>query len=145
MKGGISVYSAVDLSKYIVTMCVNDGCPITNLQLQKILYYTQKDYLDRGCQAFSDPIEAWKFGPVVREAYYYFCGNGAMPIFSKYDTTIKDEDKVYIDPIVCEKRNLDPWELVDDTHKPGHAWAIVFNNGLGYRKIINHDLIRNHG
>lgn len=145
MKGGICVYSAVDLSKYIVTLCVNEDSPITNLQLQKILYYIQKDYLDRGDAAFSDPIEAWKFGPVVREAYYYFCGYGAMPIFSKYDITIKDEDKTFIDPIVRKKRALDPWDLVGDTHKPGKAWATVFDGGLGNKKIISNTLIRNNG
>ena len=139
------MYSAVDLSKYIVTMCVNEGSPITNLQLQKILYYIQKDYLDRGDAAFSDPIEAWKFGPVVREAYYYFCGNGAMPIFSKYDVIIEEKDKVHVDPIVREKRELDPWDLVGDTHRPNKAWAIVFNGGLGNKKIISNDLIRVRG
>lgn len=139
------MYSAVDLSKYIVTMCVNDGCPITNLQLQKILYYIQKDYLKRGSAAFSDPIEAWKFGPVVREAYYFFCGNGAMPIFSRYDTTIELEDKVYIDPIIREKRALNPWELVGKTHRPGRAWAIVFDEGRGNKTIIDNDLIRDKG
>lgn len=145
MKGGISVYSAVDLSKYIVTMCVNEGSPITNLQLQKILYYIQKDYLDRGDQAFSDPIEAWKFGPVVREAYYYFCGYGAMPIIGKYDVIIDESDKAHIDPLVRQKRSLDPWDLVGDTHQPGRAWAIIFAGGRGNKKIISNELIRSNG
>ena len=65
-------YSAVELSKYIVTKCANDKCPITNLQLQKILYYIQKDYLSRNELAFDDLFEAWQFGPVIRQVYYYF-------------------------------------------------------------------------
>ena len=135
-------YSAVELSKYIVTKCANDKCPITNLQLQKILYYIQKDYLSRNELAFDDLFEAWQFGPVIRQVYYYFCGNGAMPIISKYDTVIDKSDRCHVDPIVEEKRKLDPWDLVEDTHKQGRAWSKVFNHGQGNKHIIDNDLIR---
>lgn len=138
-------YSAVELSKYIVTKCANDKCPITNLQLQKILYYIQKDYLSRNELAFDDLFEAWQFGPVIRQVYYYFCGNGAMPIISKYDTVIDKSDRCHVDPIVEEKRKLDPWDLVEDTHKQGRAWAKVFNHGQGNKHIIDNDLIRRLG
>lgn len=138
-------YSAVELSKYIVTKCANDKCPITNLQLQKILYYIQKDYLSRNELAFDDLFEAWQFGPVIRQVYYYFCGNGAMPIISKYDTVIDKSDRCHVDPIVEEKRKLDPWDLVEDTHKQGRAWSKVFNNGQGNKHIIDNDLIRRLG
>ena len=59
------MYTAINLSKYIVFKCIEDGHPISNLQLQKILYYIQKDFLCRDDLAFSDDIEAWQFGPVV--------------------------------------------------------------------------------
>lgn len=68
------MYNAIDLSKYIVSKCVTDGHPISNLQLQKILYYIQKDFLQRDEVAFSDNIEAWQFGPVVPNVYYHYCG-----------------------------------------------------------------------
>lgn len=139
------VSSAIDLSKYIVTKCANDKCPITNLQLQKILYYIQKDYLSRNELAFDDLFEAWQFGPVIRKVYYYFCGNGAMPIISKYDTVIDKSDRCHVDPIVEEKRKLDPWDLVEDTHKQGRAWSKVFNNGQGNKHIIDNDLISRLG
>ena len=139
------VSSAIELSKYIVTKCANDKCPITNLQLQKILYYIQKDYLSRNELAFDDLFEAWQFGPVIRKVYYYFCGNGAMPIISKYDTVIDKSDRCHVDPIVEEKRKLDPWDLVEDTHKQGRAWSKVFNNGQGNKHIIDNDLISRLG
>ena len=50
------MYNAIDLSKYIVSKCVKDGHPVSNLQLQKILYYIQKDFLQRDEIAFSDNI-----------------------------------------------------------------------------------------
>ena len=39
------MYVALDLSKYIISKCVRDGHPISNLQLQKILYYIQVYFL----------------------------------------------------------------------------------------------------
>ena len=80
------MYKAIDLANYIVEKCIKDDNPITNLQLQKILYFIQKDFLKRGTRAFSDDIEAWKFGPVVPNVYFYFCGFGAMPISISRDT-----------------------------------------------------------
>jgi uncharacterized phage-associated protein len=136
------MYSAIHLSKYIVSKCVSDGHPISNLQLQKMLYYIQKDYLSRDDQAFSDDIEAWQFGPVVPEAYYRFCGFGAMPITIAYDVTINPEDAEKIDPVVEEKRRLNPWDMVTETHKPNGAWDQIYKNGLGNRHVIPIELIK---
>lgn len=138
-------YTALDISKYVVTKCTAESCAITNLQLQKILYYIQKEYLAKGSAAFGDPIEAWKFGPVVREVYYYFCGYGAMPIVADYDFMPEPADRSIIDKIVCEKRVLDPWQLVEDTHKHDKAWALTFKDGEGNKTIIDNELIRTHG
>jgi len=140
------MYDAVELSKYIVTKCVNEDCPISNLQLQKILYYIQKGFLKRadGKAAFIDEIEAWQFGPVVPSVYYYFCGFGAMPISRKYmDCGIEEsEDKNLIDSIVITKRKLNPWEMVAETHKENGAWDMTYQNGKGNHKVISVDLIR---
>ena len=104
------MYKAIDLANYIVEKCIKDDNPITNLQLQKILYFIQKDFLKRGTRAFSDDIEAWKFGPVVPNVYFYFCGFGAMPISISRDTVPNlTSDKNIIDNIVEAKRKLDPW------------------------------------
>ena len=56
------MYVALDLSKYIISKCVRDGHPISNLQLQKILYYIQVYFLKHDNIAFPDAIEAWTCG-----------------------------------------------------------------------------------
>lgn len=139
------MYQAIVLAKYIITKCVNDECPISNLQLQKILYYIQKYYVKHNNQAFVDDIEAWQFGPVVPAVYYRFCGFGAMPITSRYDETILPKDQFMVDPIVEEKRILYPWNMVNDTHKPGGAWAKTYQNGKGNGKVIPLSLIKDVG
>lgn len=140
------MYTAMDLSKYIVSKCIDDCNMITNLQLQKILYYIQKEFLNRGEVAFSDAIEAWQFGPVVPEVYYHFCTFGAMPISVIYDRyCINSADTEVIDSIVEEKRKLNPWDMVAETHKVNGAWDQIYQNGLGNHKVIPNNLIKAEG
>lgn len=138
---------ALELSKYIVSKCVNDKDPITNLQLQKILYYIQYEFLsNRNEPIFSDDIEAWAFGPVVPDVYYYFSFFGAKFIntmFNNYEEIIKDNFiRNIIDNIVEEKRKLNPWDMVKDTHKTGKAWDLIYNDKNKIKKIIPIDLIK---
>ena len=45
MADGDDMYSALDIAKYIISKCNRENCPISNLQLQKILYNLQKAFL----------------------------------------------------------------------------------------------------
>lgn len=124
--------SASELSRYIVDKCIADGNPVTNMQLQKILYYIQKEFIKNGSQAFSDSIEAWVWGAVIPNVYYDFCGFGSMPISFNYSNVIElntDDSKV-INKIIEEKRSLNPWDLTDK------CWEKVYNNGKGDHAII---------
>ena len=71
--------SAIDLAKYVVWYTDKQGVPITNLKLQKLLYYIQGAHLrELGRVLFHDVIEAWEYGPVVRSVYIHYCGYGAL-------------------------------------------------------------------
>lgn len=137
------MYKAMDLSAYIVSKCIKENCPISNLQLQKILYYIQKAFLDKDSLAFSDDIEAWQFGPVVPNVYDHYCGYGAMPIsFSSIEYEVGSQDKQLIDSIVESKRILAPWDLVEETHKKDGAWDRIYKDGLGAHEVIPVELIK---
>lgn len=140
------LYRAINISKYIVNKCIDDKYPISNLQLQKILFNLQKEFLKNNIQLFSDDFEAWRFGPVIPYVYYYFCANGAMPITDKEnDIQISDDIKAYIDRIVETKRILKPWDLVMETHKPKGAWDKIYASGTGNKKTIPVALIQKAG
>lgn len=143
----ITKYSALDIAKYMVEKCADSGSPISNLQLQKILFYIQKEYINEGALLFDDLFEAWKFGPVIPKVYYSFCEFGGMPIvpLTDYDVELDSKTKNKIDPIIEEKCQLLPWDLVAATHKLGGAWDKTFDNGKGNRSIISNDLIREAG
>ena len=145
------MYPVLELAKYIVSKCIKDRCQISNLQLQKILYYIQREFLQMfGNPAFPESIEAWPFGPVVPEVYYYFCGSGAMRIGLCDEPTeeiqsMPEEYRRIIDSIVESKRNLNPWDMVSETHKMGGAWDSVYRGGYGNRSTISIRQIRELG
>lgn len=137
------MYKAIEIAKYVVSKCYEDGYPISNLQLQKILYFIQKTYLQKhNHPLFQESIEAWQFGPVVPTVYYFFCFYGSMKITIIYQTNLDSNDQKIINDIVQKKRLVNPWDLVEETHVLNGAWDRTYQNGLGNKKIISHDLIR---
>ena len=57
------------------------GDALTNLKLQKLLYYAQGFHLASfGAPLFGEQIEAWEHGPVVPELYRSLKQHGAEPI-----------------------------------------------------------------
>jgi uncharacterized phage-associated protein len=62
--------TASDLAKHIIDSFASKGESITNLKLQKLLYYTQAWHLAlHGRVFFNDRIEAWVHGPVVPSVF----------------------------------------------------------------------------
>lgn len=145
---GDNVKNALDLSKYIIGLCTADRKPISNLQLQKILYYIQREFLKRGREAFSDEIHAWQFGPVVPKVYNNYCAFGSRTISMTYPLKIEgytSGEISLVNRIVRVKREKNPWELVRETHKCGSAWNIIYSKYGNTNAIIPKELIEKVG
>ena len=138
-------YEAVHIAKYIINKCTIDQHPISNLQLQKILYCIQRYFLKNDMLAFDDDFEAWQFGPVIPEVYYLFCGFGAIRIRMKYDLDIGSDYAALINPIIERKRLLNPWDWSEDINATGKAWDKVYSNGSGNDKVIPKQIVKNIG
>lgn len=136
--------TATEMAHYIVDKCTRDGAPVSNLQLQKILYYLQKTFLKNNDELFEDDFVAWQFGPVVEEVYYEYCSFGSMPIRRVYLVNINVNPRT-INPIIEEKRSLNPWEMVAETHKKNGAWDMTYLGGKGNGQIIAKKLIAEKG
>ena len=67
-------YNAIDIAKKIICMTdVEHGDSVTNLKLQKLLYYMQGFHLAFfGVPFFNEAIEAWTYGPVVPVVFQEF-------------------------------------------------------------------------
>lgn len=123
------MYSALDIATYVINKSYEEGYPISNLKLQKILYFIQGYTLsikDEAC--FSDRIEAWNYGPVVPNVYKKFKIFGANNIPSigriendevidESNKNIDIQDKIIIDAVLKLLRKYSAGALVDITHK----------------------------
>ena len=146
------MYPVLEIAKYIVSKCIKDDKRITNLQLQRILYCVQRDFLQKfGKPAFSEPIVACPFGAVIPEVYYEFGGSGAMPISlspEPEETVIQSisiKERELIDSIIENKRALAHWDLSHETNKNGGAYDTVYADGAGNNEIIPTKLIQTLG
>ena len=79
---GDTMAKALDVARYIIQYSNDRNYGVSNLRLQKLLYFVQAvslAYSDQGC--FEDEIEAWELGPVVPAVYreYKCYGNGSIP------------------------------------------------------------------
>lgn len=140
--------TALRLSHYIVDKCTKDGEPVSNLQLQKILYFLQSVYCraTRGSLLFPDEFEAWPYGPVLHCVYdEYSCFGGGVieetyPVFETRLGVSSDVIKFLDDGIESLRRKY-PWDLVRLSHAEGSPWKQVYQNGKGYKQPIPNSMI----
>lgn len=130
-------YSAIEIAKYIVGYCNHKGKPISNLKLQKILYYVWVNYYrDHAKPLFDEEFCAWQFGPVIPEVYFQFSSFAGIPIRRNYETNVNSADSKIIDRIIDKYAKYSAAQLVDKTHKKGGPWDVVYHGGTGLRKVI---------
>ena len=137
------LYSAIDIAKYIVNYCTKKQRPVSNLKLQKMLYFTWIDYYRKTKNAlFIDDICAWQLGPVVPETYYEFCSYAGTPIVKTFDVNLSSEDFSCINQIIDSYITVPASVLVKKKKKKGGAWDRVYQDGLGNRNVIPFTLIQ---
>lgn len=120
---------------------------LTNLKLQKLLYFAQVEHIkETGEKLFPEKIEAWKYGPVVRDVYSWLAGCGPY-VITEFDvqledtSQIDDETKRFLDKIWDKYKNSSAWALVQLTHRSGSAWDQTFKNGAGEKMEISPELM----
>lgn len=136
-------YSAIEVANFIIDTCTRNNDPISNLRLQKLLYFIWVDYYrETNNYLFLDNMQAWQLGPVIPEVYYEYCAYGGKPINLLCVTSIVADDADILIRLIEKYRLVPVSTLVERTHMPDTAWYKVYNNGAGNRKVIPFWLIR---
>lgn len=135
------MYSALTIARYIIDRETAQNRPVSNLRLQKLLYFIQAKFLiSKGTPCFNDSIEAWDFGPVVPIVYHQFkfYGSSSIPCISEHTNTVKiaSEDKQLIDTTLDQCAKYSTSSLVSITHQQ-QPWLNSYNN-LFDKTISNH-------
>lgn len=135
-------YKALDIARYIINYSCEIERKITNLKLQKLLYYVQAEFLvSKNERCFDDEIVSWDYGPVVISVYDEFKYSGRMELqkqenyktieFDENIQNIKMYDKRFDDSYIFEK-DKELIKKVVDSYKDKDAFYMV-------RKTHNED------
>ena len=137
------VSDAKSIAQYIVNYFINANAPVSNLQLQKLLYFSWIDYYQKkkGAYLFDESFVAWPLGPVVLSAYYDFCAYGAEPIFRCRPVSLSGLDTKTLDTCLARFKGWAAYDLVSKSHRKGGAWDSVYQGGKGRDRVIDFELI----
>jgi len=131
---------ALDVAKYFLYKANSSGDLISNLKLQKLLYYAQAWYLVNFKKEvlFEDAIEAWDLGPVVPSVYHYFKDFRHTPIDCDVKSStilgkVRGKDREYLDEFYNKFIRYTATDLVNMSHNE-KLWKTAFKNQI---KIIN--------
>lgn len=120
---------AESVANYIIGYALKIEHPVSNLQLQKILYYIQVHFLrTTGVSFFKDNIEAWLIGPVIPNVYYQYAAFGPAPItiFNETDIDLEPKEQEKLNQIIRDKSVLSPWDMLKDIHQEGKPWQLYY-------------------
>ena len=113
--------SALDVAKAFLQLSDSDaGDVMTNLKLQKLVYYAQGFSLAlHNRPLFEERIVAWEHGPVVAELYHEFktFGKNQVEVDSEIaEGTFTDEQMELLSEVNQVYGQFSAWKLRDMTH-----------------------------
>ena len=122
----------LDVAQYFLARAELAGEPITILKLQKLVYYAYGHTLGcTGRELFTEKIEAWPYGPVVRSVYEHYVDYGASPLTVADQPQLKDippEVAVILDAVCNRYMPMNPWNLMQRTHEE-KPWRMAYREG----------------
>ena len=134
-------YNAIDIAKKIICKTdVEHGDTLSNLKLQKLLYYMQGFHLAFFDEPFfNESIEAWTYGPVVPVVFQEFKRykkRSINPDNYHDDLVLTDDEQQMFDMVYSEYNRYSAVALMNMTHTEG-PWK---NHGIG--DVITNEELR---
>ncbi|WP_270788320.1 Panacea domain-containing protein [Weissella cibaria] len=133
--------------------------PLTNLKLQKVLYFIQGWSLTEfEAPIINEPFEKWKYGPVIRSVYREFKSQGADELVNpmgiakienndvKFETPmLKDDDLekgIELENLINKLLQNPVSDLVRETHReaPWKDSKVDIENGISDLKYTNDEI-----
>lgn len=122
-------YDALEIAEYIIERCNQNHLPITNLKLQKILYFVQAQFMVQfGTPCFYNIMQAWDYGPVVPDVYhkYKVYGNTNIPSCGNKSYDFEIDEQQTLNDIIDRASEYSASRLVEITHNQS-PWIDAYN------------------
>ncbi len=134
-------YDPRAVANLLLDLADQEGLPISNLALQKLLYFAHGHFLIRtGQPLVQGGFEAWTYGPVHPAVYQAFKAEGDRPVQARAQgrNVMTGEARALSAPLDPQVRrqllevlrsygHLSPGRLVDISHAPRGPWATIVN------------------
>ena len=115
------------IAKYIVGYYSKLEQPISNSQLQKILYFCWIDYYRAERKyLFNEPFIAWTLGPIIKSVYLEYCHNGGFKIFDPKAHCSDRLNKAVIDVTLKKYIGWSLNDLLEELRRTNSAWQKFF-------------------
>jgi uncharacterized phage-associated protein len=137
------------VANFVIKLAKEDGKKITNLSLQKIIYFINGLYLTRfSNNLISGYFEAWRFGPVHPMLYDSFKEFGPdsietfayrVDLMTGEKSEVEIPESIYLQSVLKDFArpylNMSAGRLVDLSHSKGSPWDVLTRTELdGERK-----------
>jgi uncharacterized phage-associated protein len=114
-------YSALTVAKHFLSIPDEDaGELVSNLKLQKLLYYAQGHALGMNGKddpLFADKVYAWKHGPVVKSVYNHYANFGAGALPHEARPRLDSDTTDFLNEIYRVYGRFSAWALREMTHR----------------------------
>lgn len=115
------MYKAKQIAQWFINKSIeevaNGGEYITNLKLQKLLYYSQGCYgAIHGTKLFEENIYNWAHGPVVKEVYHEFKRFGDSGIDELNEVKVDEQAEAVLLEVNKVFGRYSAWALRNMTH-----------------------------
>jgi uncharacterized phage-associated protein len=142
--------SSFAIANYFIWKAAEEKVPLTPMKLIKLVYLAHGWSLGlTGKPLLREPIEAWKFGPVIESLYHAYkrYGNHPLPANSATRAEIQGEDaaeiKRLLDKVWNSYKKYSAAQLSTLTHQPDTPWSKVHDPNSFYT-VIPDKLIAEH-
>ena len=138
------IYDYTKIADYVIHYSNKNGIYMSNLKLQKIMYFIQNKLLNN-YSGMKATFIAWENGPTIKPLYNNFSGFGSSQLFILNEPkhfNILEYDRKIIDAIIEKTKNVNPMKLVDISRDVNNSWSKIYRNKLGYGEIIPNEMIK---
>lgn len=138
----VFVMSMEKFANHVIAVAQEKNMSITNLQLQKVMYFVLKKAKENEIltpeklkEIYDEPFQVWAYGPVVRGQYNRFKNFGSSPIIGLFE---KDSSLEKLNQTIMDYLGENVFDLVRRSHEV-EFWK---NNKptLGYRTSAEYEL-----
>ena len=126
--------SALDIATFVI----NNSNYMTNLRLQKTLYYLYILFYRRfQKELFIEDFIALDYGPIIRNVYNYYKVFGNSQLYNNIipNINLNKDEKDFLKIMIQRLGEYDVWDLVESTHKYD-TWLNTPKNQVISKKLI---------